>query len=340
MSERGLAVRNEIDIESLGAIFVASGFFADTRSKAQAIVKIIAGDEMGFGPMASMRGVHIIEGKPTIAADLIAAAIQRSKRYAYRVAQLDNNGCTINFYEAVDGKLEKLGASTFDQADAKAAGLLGRKGDMYSKFPRNMYFSRALSNGARWYCPEIFSGAIYTPDELGATVDGQGQMIDIQLEPEEAPPTVVPTDIREVDDADLVRSADDRLWQRWMALVADANRWRVKVPNVKLGVPRQELIQYGVELKQLIDERQALLAEQDAERAAAQQAPGAPTAGQPAGAEAAPQDTPWERNQVLHLQTYRKGLKLRELPVSATPEEIEAQNRLMEDWLASGPQAT
>jgi hypothetical protein len=30
-----------------------------------------------------------------------------------------------------------------------------------------MLFARALTNGARFYCPDIFGGAVYTPEELG-----------------------------------------------------------------------------------------------------------------------------------------------------------------------------
>jgi hypothetical protein len=35
-----------------------------------------------------------------------------------------------------------------------------------------MLFARAISNGAKFYCPDAFAGApVYTPDELGAEID-------------------------------------------------------------------------------------------------------------------------------------------------------------------------
>ena len=78
--------------------------------------------------------------------------------------RLDDAGCEIAFYERAGGKATELGRSSFTADDAKAAQL---GGENYKKFPRNMYFSRALTNGARWYTPEVFGGsAIYTPDEL------------------------------------------------------------------------------------------------------------------------------------------------------------------------------
>jgi hypothetical protein len=42
-----------------------------------------------------------------------------------------------------------------------------------------MLFSRALSNGVGWYCPDLFIGAVYTPEELGAEVDGEGDVIKV-----------------------------------------------------------------------------------------------------------------------------------------------------------------
>jgi hypothetical protein len=41
-----------------------------------------------------------------------------------------------------------------------------------------MFFNRAISNGAKWYTPEVFAGApVYTPEELGANVDENGDVV-------------------------------------------------------------------------------------------------------------------------------------------------------------------
>ena len=160
-----------MDIQSIGEVLVKSGFFSDTRDQAQAIVKVLAGRELGFGPIASMQGVYIVKGRVTISANLVGAAIKRSGRYDYRVREMTNERVHITFFE--NGK--PVGESEFTIEDAKAAGLSAS--DNYSKFPRNMLFSRALTNGARWYCPDVFNGAIYTPDELGAEVGEDGHVL-------------------------------------------------------------------------------------------------------------------------------------------------------------------
>lgn len=49
------------------------------------------------------------------------------------------------------------------------------------KFPRNMLFARCISNGVKWFCPDIFLGApVYTPEELGATVDDDGTVVELK----------------------------------------------------------------------------------------------------------------------------------------------------------------
>jgi hypothetical protein len=175
------AIRREGDhlanIQRLGNLLAASGYFADAREMAQAAVKVMAGEELGIPPIASMMGINIIKGKVALSGNLIASRI-RAHGYEFVVKQMDAHGCVLHFLGKPDaeGKRRMLGASSFTEEDAKAAGLLGS--DMYKKYPRNMYFNRTISNGAKWYTPEVTNGApVYTPEELGATVDEDGNMI-------------------------------------------------------------------------------------------------------------------------------------------------------------------
>ena len=147
-----------------------SGYFTDANKAAQAMVKILAGVEMGFGPFASMTGINIIKGKPSIGANLMAAAVKSHPRYDYRVRKMQDDVVALEFFE----RAESVGMSEFTKADAQKAGTQNM-----GKFARNMLFARAMSNGVKWYAPDVFNGsAVYTPDELGATVDGDGQYVD------------------------------------------------------------------------------------------------------------------------------------------------------------------
>lgn len=145
------------ELMNMAKMFAESGMFENIKSAAQAIVKIQAGQEIGIPPFASMSGIHIIKGKPTIGAGLIAARIKGSGKYDYKVIQQDEKACVIDFYQGKD----KIGNSTFTIEDAKKAGTQN-----IDKFPRNMLFARAISNGVKWYCPDVFAGPVYTPEEM------------------------------------------------------------------------------------------------------------------------------------------------------------------------------
>lgn len=167
------------EVLRMANVFAKSGVFQDARDLAVAAVKILAGEEMGFGPIASMSGFHILPGKPpSMGAHLMAAKIRR-EGYDYRVREHTPKICTIEYFFGG----ESLGLSSFSMDDAKIANLLGEKKDkfgneanMYRKVPRNMLWSRAMSNGCRWYCAGAFGGVTpYTPEELGADINEQGE---------------------------------------------------------------------------------------------------------------------------------------------------------------------
>jgi hypothetical protein len=170
-------VREEQDVFSLGKVFAASGYFQDARDAAQATVKILAGRELGLPPFASMTGIHIIKGKPTMGASLIAARIKASGKYNYRVVEMSDQVCRIAFFEQGD----QIGVSEFTLADARKAGTQN-----LDKFPRNMLFARAISNGAKWYCPDLFITGVYVPEEMGARVDAEGEVVSMPA-PEQSP---------------------------------------------------------------------------------------------------------------------------------------------------------
>ena len=188
------------ELMNMAKAFAESGMFADTKSAAQAIVKIQAGQEIGIPPFAAMTGIHIIQGKPTIGAGLIASRVKGSGKYDYKVIEASEKVCSIDFYQG----LNKIGNSTFTIDDAKKA--LTKNID---KFPKNMLFARAISNGVKWYCPDIFSGPVYVPEEM-ATVTT-----------EEATHVVIDTTIDEIINDIQVCVSLDEIKAVWKKLTLD-----------------------------------------------------------------------------------------------------------------------
>lgn len=170
----------EQDVFKLGEVLAKSGYFADAKEATQCIVKVLAGRELGLPPIASMTGIYIIQGKPSFSANLMAAIIKRSGKYNYKVRRMEKDGCEIEFFEGG----QPIGVSEFTLQDAKVSGALdGKNKHTWTAFPRNMLFARALSNGARWYTPDIFGGPVYTPEELNAPVSDVGEYINTTAAP-------------------------------------------------------------------------------------------------------------------------------------------------------------
>jgi hypothetical protein len=163
-----LSAASSDDPIALGQIMARSGLFPDIRRVSQAIVKILAGRELGIGPFAAMSDIHIIDGKPVVGARILAALVRASERYDYKVIEWTHERCILAFSR--DGQqLEPL--VSFDEDDARRAGLdrptrNGRPSN-HTRYPRNMKFARAMSNGVALHCPDLTAGtAVYTPDEL------------------------------------------------------------------------------------------------------------------------------------------------------------------------------
>ncbi len=150
-------------LAELGNMLQASGFFKDTKSVAQAAVKVQAGRELGLGPVEAMRAFHIVEGKVEMSADLLASLVKSSEKYDYTVLELTREVCRIQFYE---DDLGEIGVSEFSMEDARGAGMASK--DVWKKYPRNMLFARAMSNGVAWYCPDLtMGGRIFVEGEVG-----------------------------------------------------------------------------------------------------------------------------------------------------------------------------
>jgi hypothetical protein len=156
------ALAHNLDPVTVARAFKESGMFPDLTSEAQAVVKIVAGQELGFGPMASMQAIQMIQGKPTLSANGLAALVKRHPSYNFRVREHTDETCSIEFFE--EG--ESVGLSTFTMEDAKLAGLAGQQ--TWKKYPKAMLYARALSQGVRWHCPDVTAGSpAYVPEELG-----------------------------------------------------------------------------------------------------------------------------------------------------------------------------
>jgi hypothetical protein len=125
------------------------------------LVTIMAGQEMGFSPMASLRAFHVIEGKPVLSADGMVALALGSGKCVYfdRVEESD----TAVTYETLrtGSKVPRRCTWTWDMAKRAALHLK----DNWRLYPRAMLASRAKAELARDVYPDVLAGC-YTEEEL------------------------------------------------------------------------------------------------------------------------------------------------------------------------------
>lgn len=215
------------DIQSIAQTFALTGYFdakgASPVEIAKATTKILAGQEMGFGPFASMKGIYIIQGSTSVSGHLIASGIKSSGKYDYRVREVSEAKCTIDFFERTAKGMENIGTYTFTAEDAKRA-----QTKNMNTFPRDMLFNRCISAGYKKFCPDALGNGtpVYTPEELGAETNASGDYI-------ESTARVVDTSTGEITngyskDVAFEPKRDERLFKRMHATAREVmgDAWR------------------------------------------------------------------------------------------------------------------
>jgi len=130
---------------------------------------------IGVHPIEAVTGIHVIEGKPSASSALISALVRRAGHRLRVTATKEKANCQIVRCDDPEFTFEV----TWTLDDARNAGLLGK--DVWKKYPRAMLKARAISECAREACEDALGGVRYTPDELGAVVDDDENVIDGEL---------------------------------------------------------------------------------------------------------------------------------------------------------------
>lgn len=151
----------------LAETFHASGLLPRGVSSPAAAFTIIAtGAELGLSPMASLRSIHVIEGKPVLSAALIAGIVQRRPDLCEGFALVESTETIATYETTRRGQAPVRMSFTLEQA--QRAGLTGK--DNWRKYPHAMLRARASAELARAVYPDVVGG-LYDPDEIpGADV--------------------------------------------------------------------------------------------------------------------------------------------------------------------------
>ena len=156
--------------ELINSNFLPSGI----KTPEQAVAIILKGREIGVPPMQALSHIHVINGKPTLSAELMLAQILKyHPRTKISYPERSGERCTI--------KVQREGSEpstfTFSMTDAELAGVT--KNSTWQKYPRAMLHARCVSEMARSLFPDAIAGVSYCPEEMGANVDENGEVIDV-----------------------------------------------------------------------------------------------------------------------------------------------------------------
>ena len=173
------------DSDALGDLWrvcqrvIGTGFLPDSiRSPEQAFAIALKGRELGIPPMMAFAGLYIIKGKVELTASMMSAMLRRG---GVRIEEVQVDATMAHLRFDRDGEKSEV---CFTMEDAKRANLVNQT---WSKYPRQMLYARALSEGSRRIGPDLVSGA-YVSGEISAEVGGNGSGIKVEAEfIEEAP---------------------------------------------------------------------------------------------------------------------------------------------------------
>lgn len=141
------------------------------KKSADILATILAGSELGLQPMQALRSIHLIEGRPTLAANAIAALVRKSGVCEYlRTVNSTNDVCTIETKRKGDPEPE---SRSYTIKDAQLAGLLDRPN--WKRHPKSMLYARCVSQLCRAVFPDVILGVYETDesDEIIEEVSGQ-----------------------------------------------------------------------------------------------------------------------------------------------------------------------
>ena len=160
--ERQLDPRSLKEARMLAQDMFSSRLFSAYGNAPAVLSTVMLGRELGLPAMAALRGVHIIEGKHALSAQMMVALVLKSGMAEYfEPIAFDDKQATFETKRKGARKSVKL---THTIEMAQTAGLL-KPNSNWLKIPTDMLVARAQSRLCRLVYPDICIG-LYTPDEL------------------------------------------------------------------------------------------------------------------------------------------------------------------------------
>ena len=149
----------------MASVLCKSGLIpSGLNSPEKVFVALQWGHELGLSPMVAVNNVAVINGKPTLSADIMSAVVKRSPEYGgIKWIEMSDTKAECEITRILPNGEKEVQRSCFTMDDAVKAGLAGR--DVWKKYPRRMLKHRCLSYGLKDVFPDLLAG-LYDPEEM------------------------------------------------------------------------------------------------------------------------------------------------------------------------------
>lgn len=133
----------------------------DTKEKV--FIALQWGVELGLTPMAAATNIAVINGKPTLSADIMHAIVRNNPEYAGAEWKKQDEQAAEVLVKRKNANMTETFRGYYDIEMAKRANLLSK--DNWRAYTARMLKHRALSFALRDAFPDVLAG-LYSPDEL------------------------------------------------------------------------------------------------------------------------------------------------------------------------------
>lgn len=160
---QGLAVREprsvRLDTEQIKYISDTEFVPKTLRGNLPAILACVAtGRELGIGDLEALRDIYVVDGKPTLSAELM---VKLARRRGHSIkGDVTAESATVTGTRGDNGDTMTV---TWTLEMAKRAKLTSKSN--WTSYPEAMLWCRAASQLCRMLFPDVLAGVVYTPDE-------------------------------------------------------------------------------------------------------------------------------------------------------------------------------
>ena len=144
------------------------------RKGADIVAAGLAGRTYGWDVMTSMRQFHVIEGTASLRPESMLGLVRQAGHSV--TVEIHPDGAVAHGTRADTGAAH---SASFTMDDAGAAGLADKRN--WKQYRDAMLTWRAVAKLCRVLFPDVVLGAGYVPEELGADVTAEGELVEAEV---------------------------------------------------------------------------------------------------------------------------------------------------------------